>query len=306
MIQNWCNVNGELVLDTEAKVSVLDRGFLFGDSVYEVMRTRRGTPFTWQEHLDRMRRSAAGIGLEVDLPDAEIMRRVLATAAAARAETSPEDELYIRIIVTRGTGTQPNIDLAYAPGPATTVILARELPKVSGLPARIAMIPRLRNDRRALDPAVKSGNYLNNVLGLAEAKAAGATDCLFMNADGHATEASTANFYTVRDGALFTPPHAAGLLPGITRSMLQECAAEAVIEHHESDMTREDILASDEMFLSSTMRDVAPITHVDGKELHEGGAAGPFTVELMERFEAFCDRRIREVDGPNLTRLVES
>lgn len=300
MIENWCNVNGTLVPETEATIPVMDRGFLFGDSVYEVLRTRCGVPFVWQEHLDRLRSSADGLGLDVDLEDREIMARVVETIR--RAGSTERDDAYVRIIVTRGTGTAPNIDLSYAPGPATTVLIVRPLPKVAGKPSRLAMIPRLRNDRRALDPAIKSGNYLNNVLGLAEAKALGATDCLFLNADGNVTEASTANFYVVDDGAIFTPPLGAGLLPGITRRMLEACAGQAGIEFGERNFSEAEIERAGEMFLTSTGRDISPVTHVDGRELN-GGRVAPFTSRMMERFTAFCDAHARGVDAARLRDL---
>ena len=181
-----CNLNGKIVKESEARIPVLDRGFLFGDSVYEVMRTMAGTPFGWIEHLERLHRSADGLALPLDLDDRALMARVMATVAAANHETS-----YVRIIVTRGTGTAPNIDLAYAPGPATCVILVRAVTPQTGRQANLAIVPRLRTDRRALDPAIKSGNYLNNVLGLREAREQGATDCLFLNQEGKVTEAST-------------------------------------------------------------------------------------------------------------------
>ncbi len=305
MIENWCNINGELVPEAEATIPILDRGFLFGDSVYEVIRTRCGSPFAWQEHLERLRVSATGIALPIDLEDREIMRRVVDTIAKARGgrEPEPDEDLYVRIIVTRGTGTAPNIDLGYAPGPSTTVLLVRPLPQVSGKPARLALIPRLRVDRRALDPAIKSGNYLNNVLGLAEAKATGATDCLFMNAEGHATEASTANFYLVEGGRVWTPPLRAGLLSGITRRLIAECTRQLDVPFGERDLTEDDIFACDEMFLSSTGRDIAPVTHVGEREV-QSGEAGSLTARLMAGFADYCASKVRDVDGPELTRLL--
>lgn len=305
MVRNVCNVNGVLVPEEEASIPILDRGFLFGDSVYEVLRTRDGTPFAWHEHLVRLRSSAEAIALDVGLSDRDIMQRVRETTAAALegADPATAGELYIRIIVTRGTGSAPNIDLSFAPGPATAVLIVRPLPAAAGKPSRLALIPRLRNDRRALDPAVKSGNYLNNVLGLAEARAAGATDCLFLNAEGFATEASTANFYAVRGDTVYTPPLRAGLLAGITRELVRACCAEAQIPFEERDLGVDDVSAADELFLTSTGRDISPVTHLDGRELH-GGDAGPFTKALVQRFAGFCADRVRNVDGPRLAELL--
>lgn len=299
-----CNIDGVVLPESEAKISVLDRGFLFGDSVYEVMRTRDGVPFAWAEHLARMRKSADGIGLEIATSDGEIMRRVHATRAVAGGGERGKEH-YIRIVITRGTGSAPNIDISYAPGPETVVLLVRDLPDVHGKLARLAIVPRIRTDRRALDPAIKSGNYLNNVLGLAEAKAAGATDCLFLNADGYATEASTSNFWVLKDGVFRTPPLKAGLLKGITRGLLLECLRDTGRTVEEADLRKEDVLAADELFLSSTLRDMSPVTHVDGTAVGDG-TAGPETLKLMADFGAWCSRKVRETDGPGYFALVGS
>jgi branched-chain amino acid aminotransferase len=301
MVENWCDVNGELVRDRDARISVLDRGFLFGDSVYEVMRTRHGVPFTWREHLSRLRASASGIGLDLGVDDREIMARIERTAARARG---PDEECYIRIVVTRGVGSEPNIDLSYAKGPPTFVILVRALPDMRGKPARLSIVDRLRNDRSALDPAIKSGNYLNNVLGLAEARVAGATDCLFLNAAGEVTEASTSNVWIVQGGVVRTPPLGSGLLAGITRGLLQDCMTRSGIAWEEAVLRRTDVEAASEIFLSSTMRDVAPVTQLDGRPIR-GAQPGPVTTRVMRGFEAYCEHRVGEVDGPQLATLLE-
>ncbi|MEM7203821.1 MAG: aminotransferase class IV [Planctomycetota bacterium] len=287
-----CNVDGQIVPESEARVSVLDRGFLFGDSAYEVLRTHRGVPFAWPEHFDRLRRSADGIGLELDLDDEALLRRIKATVAAAAV-----DPAYIRIIVTRGVGSRPNIDVAFAPGPPTWVIMVRELPERAAAGVRLAVIPRLRNDPRALDPAIKSGNYLNNVLGLAEAKARGATDCLFLNAAGHVTEASTANFYAVLDQRVLTPPLSAGLLAGTTRRLLQQLCEDLGRDFVEREISRQDLAAATEMFLSSTLRSVVPVLEVDGRPVG-GGQPGPVTDELQHAFATMCDQRTRDLYAP--------
>lgn len=289
---NLCNLNGTITPEQDARIPVLDRGFLFGDSVYETMRTRSGVPFAWPEHLERMRASADGIGLPIGSSDAELMRRVKDTLEAAG-----NAESYIRVIISRGTGTAPNIDLSYAPGPNTLVILVRDLAPIKDPTARLAVIPRRRTDRRALDPAIKSGNYLNNLLGLAEAKASGATDCLFLNNDNQVTEASTSNFWLVRDGAARTPPLGAGLLAGITRRLLFEMAAERGFDLAEAPLTTTDLAGADEMFLSATLRDITPVTHVDGRPLLDG-RPGPVTRELAGAFAEFCANRVRERYAP--------
>ena len=289
---NLCNLNGTILDEQEAAVPVLDRGFLFGDSVYEVIVTRKGTPFAAAEHLERLRASADGLALHLDLDDRQIMTRIKATLAAAGNR-----ENYIRIVATRGTGTAPSIELRHAPGPPNWAILVRDLQAPRGHPVKLAIVPRLRTDRRALDPAIKSGNYLNNVLGLAEALARGATECLFLNHAGNVTEASTSNYFLVVGDRLLTPPVSAGLLRGITRTLLLDCCAQNQVEVEERDVSEEEARNADEMFLSGTSKDIAPVTHLDGIEIH-GGVPGPFTARLMERFSDYCDRRLETIDRP--------
>jgi len=291
-MNSLCNLNGQIVPESEATISVLDRGFLFGDSVYEVFRTFERVPFAWREHLERLRGSAAGIAMTLDLDDPEIMRRVKATIAASDAE-----ECYVRIIATRGTGTAPNIDLSFAAGPPNWVIMVRPLGESTGKPLRLAVVERLRNDERSLDPAIKSGNYLNNVLGLADARAAGADDCLFLNHHEMVTEASTSNFFVVAGGTVKTPPLSAGLLRGTTRRLLFEVAAGAGIPMVEADLAISDLRAADEAFVTSTLRDVTPVVAIDDRPVGNG-AAGPMTSLLLERYLEFCRRRCRELDAP--------
>jgi branched-chain amino acid aminotransferase len=292
-----CNLDGAIVGEADAAIPVLDRGFLFGDSVYEVLRTRGGHLFAWQEHLGRLRTSARGIALEPDLDDAAILRRIDATLRAAG-----NAESYVRVILTRGTGTAPNIDLAYAPGPPRWIVLVRNLPPHAAAPVRLQLVGRLRNDPRALDPAVKSGNYLNNLLGLREAKAMGATDCLFLNAGGHVTEASTANLFARHGARVRTPPLAAGILAGVTRALLLEHLRARGDDVAETDLTPADLHDADELFLTSTLRDLASVTHLDGRPVADG-RPGPFVRTLAAEFAALADRRARERDGPAMARL---
>lgn len=295
---NLCNVDGRIAPEQEARIPVLDRGFLFGDSIYEVVRTVGDVPFAWPEHWARLRHSAAAIRLELDLDEATIARRVAATLAAAGNEAS-----YVRVIVTRGVGEAPNIDLAYASGPPCWVVMVRALTPMSGKPSRVAVIGRLRNDRRALDPATKSGNYLNSVLGLAEAKALGADDCLMCNHDGFVTEASTSNVFARIDGTWCTPPLTAGILAGVTRSLLLSFLPGCGERVAERDLTPADLRRASELFLSSTLRDIAPVTHLDGTALH-GGGVGPLVSELLPRFRQWFSDRLRGQYEPAWRRLT--
>jgi branched-chain amino acid aminotransferase len=299
---NLCNLDGVLLREDAAQVPVLDRGFLFGDSVYEVLATRDGTPFAWPEHLERLRASAHAIYLDIGLTDRELMARVVETVRQAGFAGS-----YIRIIVTRGTGTAPNIDLAHAPGPARCVILVRDLPAGRATATELALIDRLRNDARAMDPAVKSGNYLNNVLGLAEARAKGAADALFLNGRGHVTEATTANVWIVQRGVARTPPLSAGILAGVTRGILLERlqrGGPGLPAAEERDLTAADLRGADEIFLTSTLRDVLPVTKLDGRPVGSG-RPGPVATALGTVMADECARRVREIYAPRLAALLE-
>ncbi len=295
---NLCNLDGAILPEADARISVLDRGFLFGDSIYEVVRTTTGVPFGWPEHYARLQTSAEALLLELDLDEAEIARRIAATIAAAGHGDS-----YVRIVVTRGSGTAPNIDLAYATGKPTWVLMVRALPALSGKPAKLAVIDRLRNDRRALDPATKSGNYLNSVLGLAEAKSLGATDCLMLNAQGFVTEASTSNVFARVDGVWCTPPLHAGILAGVTRRLVIEFLSGRGEDVLERDLTVDDLRNAEEIFLSSSLRDIAPVTHLDGRSLH-GGAAGPRSSQLLQQFLEHTENLLRIRYAPQWRKLV--
>jgi branched-chain amino acid aminotransferase len=293
-----CNVDGEIVPEADARVPVLDRGFLFGDSIYEVVRTRGPHPFAWAEHFARLRASAQALGLRLDLDDRALARRIASTLEAAGNGDS-----YVRVIVTRGTGSAPNIDLAYAPGPPRWIVIVRPLVPQTGKPSQLAIVDRLRTDRRALDPAAKSGNYLNNVLALAEAKAAGASDCLMLNGEGFVTEASTSNVFARVRGVWCTPPLSAGILAGVTRGLLLDFLRAGGERVDERNLTPAELREADEIFLSSTLRDVAPVTHLDGRALH-GGDAGPETQGLLRRFSAHAAKLLAEHHAPAWDRLV--
>jgi branched-chain amino acid aminotransferase len=295
---NLCNLDGQIVAERDARIPVLDRGFLFGDSIYEVVRTYGQEPFGWAEHWQRLCLSAAAIRMRLDLDEATVARRIAATVAAAGS-----GDFYVRLVVSRGTGDAPNIDLAYANSPPCWVVMVRPLTPMSGKTARLAIVDRLRNDRRALDPATKSGNYLNNVLGLAEAKDAGATDCVMTNAFGFVGEASTSNLFAFVDGAWVTPRLDDGILAGITRALLLQFLPQAGERVLERNLTPGDLRRADEVFLSSTLRDIGPVTHVDGKPVGNG-EAGPHTARLMGAFHEFVQTRLRTHDAPRWRQLV--
>jgi len=274
----WIHDGSGVVPADEAKVPVLDHGFLFGDSVYDVVRTANGRPFMLQEHLDRLRRSAAMIYLELPWNDGEIGERIRQVH-----ERVGEPEAYVRIVATRGPGPISLLpDGCDRPG---LYVIGRALityPRAMyEKGCRCRVVERLRNPRRALDPRAKTGNYLNNMLGLVEARREGDDDALFLNAAGHLTEATTANLWIVEEGRIVTPPLADGLLPGITRDWLFGLGEEVV----EEPVTRSRLAAAAEVFLTGTVKGVMPVAAVDGAPVREDGP-GPVTKRLMARYEA--------------------
>ena len=289
---NLCNLNGVLVPEEKAVVPVLDRGFLFGDSIYEVAETIGGVPFALPEHLERLHASADSLLMRLAFDDRTLSVRIKETLAAAK---NPES--YVRIIVSRGVGTAPNIDVAYAQGPCTVVIMVRPRPNLGVGEGHLAFVSRLRNDRRALDPASKTGNYLNNLLGLIEAKNSGAQDAIFLNSAGYVTESSTSNIWMAKDGAVFTPPLHSGILAGVTRKLIFDCCKQIGMRCEERDITRQQLLRAPEVFLSSTLKHVYPITKIDDQPIGKG-QAGTTTLKLAEAFRNFARRRQVEVYAP--------
>jgi branched-chain amino acid aminotransferase len=265
----------------EARIPILDHGFLYGDSVYEVVRTANGRPFMLAEHLDRMRRSAAMIYLDLPWSDAEIGSRLSQLRAALAFP-----ECYFRIVATRGPGpisllpdgcAEPGL---YLIGTALQLYPAR----LYRDGCRVAVVRRLRNDPRALDPRAKTGNYLNNMLGLVEAKRQGSDDALFLNAEGHLTEATTANVWIAERGRVFTPPVAEGLLQGITREWLLRRLPEAGIPAEEAAIDLDRLLRADEVFLSGTVKGIMPVTLIDGRPVGLG-KPGPAARHGMDLYE---------------------
>jgi branched-chain amino acid aminotransferase len=272
-------VNGEVRSPEEATVSVFDRGFLYGDSVYEVVRTYGGRPFAVLPHLARLRASARQIHLEIPVPD-----EVLVDEIERSLEAAGNEESYARLIVTRGAGP-----IELHPGRSTEparILIVQPLDEITedawrrGL--HIAIVHRRRNDPSALDPAAKTGNYLNNVLAIVEARKRGADDAVLLNREGHITEGTTANVFVVKDGRVRTPPMASGILGGITRRTVLDLIEKEGVEAR---LYPEDLRDADEAFFTSTTRGVLPVTIVDGEPVGTG-APGPATRALHERFEA--------------------
>jgi branched-chain amino acid aminotransferase len=287
-VRRMANVNGQITPLEEARISILDRGFLYGDSVYEVVRTYGGKVFALAHHLDRMERSAARIALALP-PRAHLEAEIARTLAAAQ-----NAESYVRIVVTRGEGRfglAPNLSDEHR-----VVIIVRPFdppgPEVYEKGLRLAVAQVRRNPPQALDPRAKTGNYLNSILALREAHLAGCDDALMLDLAGRVTEGSTSNVFFVKDSVLVTPPTELGLLEGVTRALVIELARSLGVRVHEEPHGAAALLDADEVFLTSTLREVMPVTSLvllgDGGEgrVVGDGRPGPLARRLHAEFRA--------------------
>jgi branched-chain amino acid aminotransferase len=283
----FASVNGAVLPAEEARVSVLDTGFTFGDSVYETLRTYGGRPFHLDRHLRRFRDSAAR--LAIPLPDSDEVFARDVDAVLARAG-NPES--YIRIMASRGVG-----DVSYhfdrVQGPTRVVIVKpyEPLPErcySEGVPVIIASVRR--NHPRALDPAIKSGNLINNILAVQEAQAAGAFEPILLNDMGEVAEGASANVFIVKGGAALTPPLGAGILPGVTRQLLLEIGPGVGVPVREETLRVPDLLAADEAFITSTLKEATPVRAIDGKPVG-GGRPGPVTLRLLKAYREYAARQ---------------
>jgi branched-chain amino acid aminotransferase len=261
------NTNGRLHSAHEPSLSPLNRGFLYGDAIYEVWRTYHGVIFAWEEHWRRLEQSAQALHFTLPAAPAAMLVEIKRTVAAFRAETRFAGELYIRLQVTRGAGAI-GLDPALADRP-DFVLLVQPCPVVSDEALRTGLRLSLatglrRNSAETLNPAWKTGNYLNNILCLREARARGADEVVMLNLAGEVTEAAVSNLAFVRDGALVTPPLAAGILAGITRALLLETvAARAGVPAREAVVRPQDLPGMQECVLLSSTKDVTPVAAID-------------------------------------------
>lgn len=261
------NTNGRLHSAHEPSLTPLDRGFLYGDAIYEVWRTYHGVVFAWEEHFSRLERSARALHLPLPWTRTEMFAEIARTVAAFRQTASFLEDVYIRLQVSRGAGAI-GLDIALADRPEF-VLLVQPCPKNSpeilrdGMRLSIAMSLR-RNPIESLSPAWKTGNYLNNILGLREARARGADDVVMLNLRGEVTEAATSNIAFVRNGEVITPRLDAGILEGITRGLLlRRIAGAAGVHASEATLCPQDLAAMSECFLLSSTKDVTPVGAVD-------------------------------------------
>ncbi len=282
------NVNGRISDQAHAAISVFDHGFLYGEGVYETLRTYNGQPFLFDRHMRRLRKSADMLALAVPLSDAEIDARFRETMqAAGLGDGGPEREAYIRILVTRGIG-ELTYDPAACPTPSVVVIVKPNVDppaEVFQRGVKVTLVSTVRNHPGSVNPLIKSNNLINNALAMQEAFRHGGFEGIMRNYRGELAECTQSNFFIVKNGAALTPPIDAGLLPGITRAFIFEVGAEAGIDVREAVLKDDDLFGADECFLTSTTREVVPIVQVDDRRIGSG-VPGRVTLTLLNAFRA--------------------
>lgn len=286
----WIYLNDRFVKDEEAVVSVFDHGFLYGDGVYETIRSYGSRIFMRDQHLARLRRSADAIGLTIPIPDHR-WPDLLHESMARNNIGDAQQDAYLRITISRGAG-DIGLDPALCPTP-TVVIMAKPLhpptPEQYRTGVSLIVAKTRRNLPSALPPQIKATNFLNNILAKREAIAAGVFDSILLNWESYLTECTVSNLFFVRAGRLCTPALACGLLDGITRNIVLSLAQEAQISVDEGYFGVEAIYKADECFLTNTSMEVMPVTMVDGHPVGKG-TPGLLTQELHRLFIAYRTR----------------
>lgn len=278
-------MNGELVPAEDAKVGVYDHGLLYGDGVFEGIRTYQGIAFRLEQHLDRLYSSAQAIRLVIPYTPQQLSQAVYETM-----KLNSQSNAYIRLVVTRGVG-----DLGVDPSTA-------KVPTVFIITDKIALYPRqmyekgmsiiiaktIRTPAQSLSPQVKSLNYLNNILAKLEASDAGVPEAIMLNCDGYVSECTGDNIFIVRDGKILTPRVDSGILEGITRDCVLDLAAQKGIQVEQTSLLPEDLYAADECFLTGTAAEIVPVTKIDGRPLGTG-QPGPITKDLIQIFHKYVN-----------------
>lgn len=275
------NIDGRTVNEQDATISVFDHGFLYGEGVYEVLRTYRKEPFLYEPHMTRLRQSAEQIALAVPWTDAELHARITATIAAADIP----GEAYIRILLTRGVG-EMSYDPAACPNPTTVIIIKPHVESPATAyenGVTISLVPVVRNHPASINPRIKSNNLLNNALAMQQAVKRQAFEALMRNHRGELCECAQSNFFLVSGGVVRTAPLDAGLLAGVTRAYVLDLARALGYRTREEALFEEDLASADEAFLTSTTREIVPIVRVDAQTIG-AGKPGPITRALMAEF----------------------
>ncbi len=290
------NVNGRIADQDHAVISVFDHGFLYGEGVYETLRTYNGQPFLFERHMRRLRNSAEMLALSVPLTDANIDARFRETMRAAGLGGDANHEAYIRILLTRGIG-ELSYDPAACPTPSVVVIVKPHVapaPSVFEQGVRVALVPIVRNHPGSVNPLIKSNNLLNNALAMQEAFRHGGYEGVMRNYRGELAECTQSNLFIVKGGAALTPNLDSGLLPGITRAFLFEIGADIGVPVREAVLRDADLFGADEAFLTSTTREVVPIVKVDYRTIGSG-KPGPVTAALLAGYRKKAQELTRTV-----------
>jgi branched-chain amino acid aminotransferase len=275
-------IDGKYLGERDAKISVFDHGLLYGDGIFEGIRAYNGRVFKLKEHIDRLFYSAKAILLDVPISHAALMKATVETCRVNKIRDG-----YIRLVVTRGKGTL-GLNPRSCKKPSVIIIADKIQVYPPELYARgmdIVTVPTVRNLHSAVNPAIKSLNYLNNILAKIEANNAGVEEAVMLNSEGFVAECTADNLFIVKNGALFTPPLSAGALYGITRQTVIELAQEAGLKVSEPNLTRYDLFNADECFLTGTGAEIMPVIKIDGRVIGSG-KPGALTRKLTENYHA--------------------
>ncbi len=278
-------MNGELVAGEDAKIGVYDHGLLYGDGVFEGIRTYGGKIFRLAEHMDRLYESAQAIRLVIPYTPQQLGEAIYETMKA-----NGQSEAYIRLVVTRGLGDL-GVDPIMTKGPMVFIItdkIALFPKEMYDKGVSIITAKTIRTPAQSLNPRVKSLNYLNNILAKIEASDAGVEEAVMLNYEGYVTECTADNIFIVREGRVLTPPLSAGFLEGITRDCVLELAGENGLETDQTNLILEDLYGADECFLTGTGAEIMPVIKVDGRVIGSG-EPGPITRGLIESFHKYVN-----------------
>jgi len=275
-------INGKFYNKQDARVSVFDHGLLYGDGVFEGIRSYNRLVFKLKEHIERLYESAQSIMLTIPMSREQMIKAVIATLKANGLK-----DAYIRLVVTRGEGDL-GLDPRKCKGNATVIIITDNImlypEKFYRQGLEIITVPTVRNLPEALNPQIKSLNYLNNILAKIEAVNAGFDEAIMLDSLGYVAECTGDNIFIVKHDNLYTPPQCMGTLRGITRDSVLEIACKDKIPVHEHVITRHEVYISDECFLTGTAAEIIPVVKVDGRSIGSG-RPGKLTLKLMKKFK---------------------
>ena len=284
-------VNGQYFPKEEAKISVFDHGFLYGDGIFEGIRAYGGRVFRLKEHIDRLYDGARGIMLDIPLTKEEMTEVVLETLRKNKLQ-----DAYIRLVVSRGTG-----DLGLDPRKCQKPTVICITDKIVLYPEKlynegmeIITAATRRNRPEGVNPQMKSLNYLNNIMAKLEANLAGVPEAMLLNTEDYVAECTGDNIFIVKDGVLITPPPFVGILVGITRNAIMELAEKIGVKVEEKVFTRYEVFTADECFLSGTAAEAIPVVKVDGRTIADG-KPGPVTKKITEAFKELIETEGTEI-----------